>query len=148
MFSDVIPFTITQHYLIYIFLGQNRTLLSCPDGYYEKNMEEVEESMNYTCGLCHYTCKTCNGSLDYDCLTCFPDAVLTNQSPSENYCYPISISWIIHVHSMYTMFFVILFVLMTLLFIGILWLLWKLRKQNRYNNLKSHVLGLLDKEQM
>ncbi|XP_044765837.1 furin-like protease 1 [Coccinella septempunctata] len=136
---------------------QNRTESNsnpgCPDGYYKKDIEIIREEvndrfLNFTCGTCHYTCKTCKGSLDYDCLSCFPDAVLTNQFPNENYCYPISISWIIHAESMYIIFFLIFLILMSLLFISVLWLLWKLRRSNRYNNLQSNVLGLLDKEQM
>ncbi|KAL3289645.1 hypothetical protein HHI36_023054 [Cryptolaemus montrouzieri] len=105
---------------------------SCPAGYFRKFRKIFTETnltiSNITCAPCHYTCRTCKGTLDYDCLTCFPDAILTNLNQNEYYCYPNSISWVLETQSMYYMFFLILFILITMLFVAIMWILWKLRK--------------------
>ncbi|KAK9890395.1 hypothetical protein WA026_010488 [Henosepilachna vigintioctopunctata] len=128
----------------------------CPRSYYKKRVkgyvhQEVEEAYsNFTCISCHYTCNTCRGGLDYDCLSCFPDAILTTQSQNENYCYPNSIHWLLQAQYMYYIFFLILFILLTLLFVALIWILWKLRKRNKwyYHNLKNNEIGILDKEQL
>ncbi|CAH0562213.1 unnamed protein product [Brassicogethes aeneus] len=60
-------------------------LKSCPEKLFPSPNERVR------CLPCHYTCKNCKGSLDYDCTECYDDAKLYNISSNEKYCYPIKL---------------------------------------------------------
>lgn len=72
---------------------------SCPDQYYNsyydykaKSADEEDFIGNVNqCIPCHYTCRICNGSNDYQCAACFPDALLFERSTVEFYCYPSSV---------------------------------------------------------
>lgn len=76
-------------------LLHNGTCLSkCPHKFYDsrndlnQNAEETNFPNSAKCLECHYSCKTCTGSMDYQCTQCFPDALLYNASSIESYCYP------------------------------------------------------------
>ncbi|XP_076261452.1 furin-like protease 1 [Rhynchophorus ferrugineus] len=77
-------------------------LLRCPAGFYDSkndlnpNAERTSYSMPNKCIKCHYTCKTCIGSFDYQCTNCFSDAELYSSTQFQNYCYPIQLISEIH----------------------------------------------------
>ncbi|KAF7267577.1 hypothetical protein GWI33_019215 [Rhynchophorus ferrugineus] len=77
-------------------------LLRCPAGFYDSkndlnpNAERTSYSMPNKCIKCHYTCKTCIGSFDYQCTNCFSDAELYSLTQFQNYCYPIQLISEIH----------------------------------------------------
>ncbi|XP_060536835.1 furin-like protease 1, isoforms 1/1-X/2 isoform X2 [Cylas formicarius] len=72
------------------FVLSNLTCLeTCPDGFYNSSRGAENSSLkSFACARCHYTCKKCNGSMDYQCTACFPDAVLYHLSRSVAHCYP------------------------------------------------------------
>ncbi|XP_063243301.1 furin-like protease 1 [Bacillus rossius redtenbacheri] len=67
-----------------LYLFEGRCVLMCPEGSYQVPKEK-------TCVLCHYTCVTCTGPNDYQCLSCHEDATLYHESPRDSYCYPLSL---------------------------------------------------------
>ncbi|CAG9759990.1 unnamed protein product [Ceutorhynchus assimilis] len=74
------------------FSGQtlyNGTCLkNCPEGYYDtENKLDIQTEKSAACAKCHYSCKSCTGSMDYQCTECFPDALIYKASSNENYCY-------------------------------------------------------------
>lgn len=77
-------------------LHDGKCVHACPDQFYnsyndyQSKQATVEEMLGYVnqCIACHYTCKTCIGSNDYQCSSCFPDAILYTQTNNEYYCYP------------------------------------------------------------
>lgn len=78
-----------------LVLHNNECIDTCPEQYYNsysdyQSKQGTVEEMKYVnqCIACHYTCKTCVGSSDYQCSSCFPDALLYTQNPNEFYCYP------------------------------------------------------------
>eukprot|EP00088_Acartia_fossae_P058133 TRINITY_DN6795_c0_g1_i11.p1 TRINITY_DN6795_c0_g1~~TRINITY_DN6795_c0_g1_i11.p1 ORF type:complete len:903 (-),score=171.96 TRINITY_DN6795_c0_g1_i11:717-3425(-) len=66
------------------FLALNgRCVTSCPtEGYYQ-----ARSNMSDHCFQCYYTCKTCTGSNDYQCLSCYGDAQLDISASGESYCH-------------------------------------------------------------
>lgn len=62
-------------------LFKDECVSSCPLGYF------VPENASVCIG-CHYSCKSCFGSSDYECLECYPDYVLVNATVLEQFCYP------------------------------------------------------------
>lgn len=61
------------------------------DSKIKETAEEIDTLRNI-CLECHYSCRECSGSNDYQCIKCYPDAVLTHVSTNEVYCYPLSIT--------------------------------------------------------
>ena len=54
----------------------------CPEQYYKGRNNHQS-----TCLKCYYSCKTCNGPNDYQCSTCFDDAILEEESHAQTYCH-------------------------------------------------------------
>lgn len=111
----------------------------CPEKYYsnyydyKRKSENAEDLILGTnqCLPCHYTCKQCNGSNDYECVECFPDAVIFNKNKEEFYCYPNSFMRDIDLERWY--FRMVIFLLIVSLAVIIVWL-WKCfakRRQGR-----------------
>lgn len=124
-----------MHFIIYncqFFLSEclpgfikhkGRCLLECPQQYYPSFLDDyqystLEESnkklIRSICLPCHYTCEHCSGSNDYQCTSCFPDAVLTSINNYENYCYPHSIITNIELSKWYTRVYVLLWIILFL----------------------------------
>jgi len=60
-----------------------RCIESCPvEGYFKAQIGQ-----NFACVPCYYSCETCKGPNDYDCITCFGDANLEEESPTQKYCH-------------------------------------------------------------
>lgn len=60
-----------------------RCVEQCPaEGYFVG-----QENHKQACLQCYYTCKTCNGPSDYQCLECYGDAQLEEESPDFKYCH-------------------------------------------------------------
>merc|ERR1712226_1577829 len=72
------------------FVLQNgRCIDSCPAvGFYK---EDGGRGDGDKCVPCYYSCKTCNGPNDYQCLSCFGDATLDQESSEGRYCYNSSL---------------------------------------------------------
>ena len=66
-----------------MYLYEGRCEASCPEKYYPSLNNESQ----LICSYCHYSCKVCFGPNDYECVSCYGDAVLKQISKSENYCY-------------------------------------------------------------
>jgi furin len=60
-----------------------RCVTSCPQqGYYQ-----ARSNMSDHCFQCYYTCETCTGSNDYQCLSCYGDAQIEITPGGESYCH-------------------------------------------------------------
>jgi len=69
----------------FVLLG-GKCVDSCPpEGYYQGVVRKSQPS----CIKCYYSCKTCNGPNDYQCLTCYGDATLeeSSEAPGQFYCF-------------------------------------------------------------
>ena len=55
----------------------------CPEKGYYKGMSNHQN----TCLPCYYSCKTCSGPNDYQCSSCYDDAVLEEESHAQSYCH-------------------------------------------------------------
>ncbi|TRY74010.1 hypothetical protein TCAL_03361 [Tigriopus californicus] len=66
------------------FIQHNgRCVDSCPaQGYFLG-----ESNRASACIACYYSCQTCNGPNDYQCSSCFGDATLEEESPTQRFCY-------------------------------------------------------------
>ncbi|PSN43791.1 hypothetical protein C0J52_15496 [Blattella germanica] len=67
-----------------MFLYEGRCEAACP----EKHFSTLNEESQAICSYCHYTCNACSGPNDYECISCYGDALLKHMSKSESYCYP------------------------------------------------------------
>lgn len=112
-------------------LHNGKCVHECPNQFYNSyndyqlKQDTVEKIHGYTnqCIACHYTCKTCVGSNDYQCSSCFPDAILYIQNDNEFYCYPkILLSDILSGVWYFRTFLVLIIVIILLLGFG----LWKI----------------------
>lgn len=74
-------------------LYQRKCIERCPEKYYNSILDNIEldDGRNQSCLPCHYTCKSCLGSLDSQCLNCYSDAQLIKTSKTETFCYPIHV---------------------------------------------------------
>lgn len=117
----------------------------CPQGYFNISLisersataeELYSENNSNKCISCHYTCKECAGSLDYQCTECFPDATLLLYSSSETYCYPTSVAPLILENIWYIRVFVML-IIIALLILG--YFVWKFHKHRQQNAGYSHL---------
>lgn len=100
---------------------------SCPEKYFKGHLSESSEpypkrsniasSENSGSGLicvpCHYSCRRCNGSSDYQCLECYEDAKLYELNPLESYCYPQYVVHQMHNSSLYFQVYSLLVVVLT-----------------------------------
>jgi len=66
------------------FLTLNgKCVTTCPtEGYYQ-----AKSNMSDHCFQCYYTCQTCTGSNDNQCLSCYGDAQLDKAPTGESYCH-------------------------------------------------------------
>ncbi|XP_069695249.1 furin-like protease 1 [Periplaneta americana] len=67
-----------------MFLHEGQCLLVCP----ERLFPSLSNQSQSVCAYCHYTCKACAGPSDYQCVSCYGDALLQQISEAESYCYP------------------------------------------------------------
>jgi len=60
-----------------------RCVTACPpEGYYQGMA-----NLSAHCFQCYYTCRTCRGSNDYQCESCYGDAQLDKSPSGETYCH-------------------------------------------------------------
>jgi furin len=123
-----------------LFLHNGRCIKTCPDGFYnltvttERNSELEDllaENNSNICLPCHYTCRQCTGSIDYQCTECFPDATLVSVSDNQFSCYPTSIASTLSSNAWYIRVFIMLVVITILLSIHLIWQLCRLRKKRK-----------------
>ncbi|XP_019765188.1 furin-like protease 1 isoform X4 [Dendroctonus ponderosae] len=80
-----------------LLLYNGTCITNCTQGFYDSRNDLTEKydginlASNGKCIKCHYSCKECSGSLDYQCTECFSDAALYRPSGSASYCYPSNI---------------------------------------------------------
>lgn len=117
----------------------------CPERYYSsyfdykrkpEQAEELELNLNQ-CLACHYTCRHCNGSNDYECTECFPDAVLFQTSTSEYYCYPSNIVSDVLSEKWYFRMFLILCILLVVLVAFTAWKFFQKKKKRDFISLDT-----------
>ncbi|CAH0389779.1 unnamed protein product [Bemisia tabaci] len=65
------------------YLYDGKCSVQCPVGTYPITSD--------SCQKCHYSCRKCSGSNDYECTSCYADATLTNIDEGASYCYPKSL---------------------------------------------------------
>ena len=70
-------------------LLNGKCLHDCPKGYYKG---EIGYDHHKTCLKCYYSCKTCTGPNDNQCLSCYEDATLEEESHGQNYCHNKSLN--------------------------------------------------------
>lgn len=92
-----------------LFLLEHQCVVSCPDGHYPT----VASSGQKECFRCHYSCRQCSGSNDYECTACYGDAQLQDNM----YCRPIEMmqelqSSQTRYHVMTAVFFVLCFIIL------------------------------------
>lgn len=121
---------------LYEFNG--KCVPNCPEKYYASTLdtklketaEEIDETRK-VCLECHYTCRLCAGSNDYQCIQCFPDALLTNISASETYCYPLSVTDRIQDEKWFVRVFILLCVVILLTILVTCLLLYTNHKEKK-----------------
>jgi len=60
-----------------------KCVTECPsEGYFQ-----ARSNMSDHCFQCYYTCATCTGSNDYQCVSCYGDAQLDISASGESYCH-------------------------------------------------------------
>ena len=59
-------------------LFDGKCVHDCPERYYRGEK---------SCFKCYYSCKTCTGPNDYQCTTCYEDAILEEESHAQIYCH-------------------------------------------------------------
>ncbi|KAJ9577709.1 hypothetical protein L9F63_005702, partial [Diploptera punctata] len=72
-----------------IFQSSTDGVSSLPlmDLVYKCRLNSLQQDSQAICSYCHYTCQTCSGSNDYECTSCYGDAILKETSKSERiYC--------------------------------------------------------------
>ena len=70
-------------------LLNGKCIHDCPKGYYKG---EIGYDHHKTCLKCYYSCKTCTGPNDNQCLSCYEDATLEEESHGQNYCHNKSLN--------------------------------------------------------
>ena len=70
-------------------LLNGKCMHECPEGYYES---QIGYDHHKTCIKCYYSCKTCTGSNDYQCASCYDDATLEEESHGQTYCHNKSLN--------------------------------------------------------
>lgn len=85
------------------YLWGGRCLASCPPAHFasRQSVDDADVVISETCSPCHYSCMSCSGAGDSECITCHADAqlrsVITNQGSAgskasmEVYCQPTSL---------------------------------------------------------
>lgn len=124
-----------------LVLHNDECIEKCPEKFYNSYSDyqtkqgTAEEILKYfnQCIACHYTCKTCIGSSDYQCSSCLPDAVLYKENTNEFYCYPKVLVFKVLSDAWYFRTFIVLIVAIVLI-IGLgLWRVFaKKRKLAEY----------------
>lgn len=87
-----------------------------------KRMEDVTVVRNIMkpeppkiCLDCHYSCLTCSGPHDFQCLSCPPDAEIFNSSAKESFCYPSRIYPQISNATWFFRLYIVFFIIISLL---------------------------------
>ena len=113
-------------------------MVHCPVGCYSSHYEinakdnaEELDNVKYKCLKCHYSCKTCVGANDYQCVQCYPDAMLLNITSNEHYCYPISVSEKISEEKWYFATFLLLCLILIVLLVSLL--ICYLKRKSKYS---------------
>lgn len=98
------------------YLYKNNCYKECPDHTYIVQLTESkrEEFRKGVCLPCHHSCRTCNGSYDYQCTTCYPDEILINTSNDERYCFPNAIRTTINAEIWYFRVFLLLIIILVI----------------------------------
>lgn len=89
--------------------------------------EKIVNNNNNRCIPCHYSCKNCVGSIDYECSECYPDATLVTVSNNESYCYPNYLASVVGYKSWYVRIFIMLCVIFVIMTIHLFWYVFKKR---------------------
>jgi len=69
------------------FLFEGHCLTSCPDATHAANGSVLVGEPVGICLPCHYSCVTCTGASDSECISCHADAKLSGTA-TERYCRP------------------------------------------------------------
>lgn len=114
-----------------LFLFQESCLTVCPESFHGTFKERINrkgvtiKSASGTCHPCHYSCRTCAGSLAENCISCFDDSTLVSQMSSSGIrsttCYPSHVLNAIENNAVwYKVFVVIIFfnILLVVFLIG------------------------------
>ena len=87
--------TLVSECAVGLVLFRDACVSTCPDYYFLKNLTrgpgkgiKAEEDPSWICLPCHYSCRTCSGSNEYDCLSCHDDSTLRiNAHGTQSTCY-------------------------------------------------------------
>lgn len=127
------------------FNHDGRCYSDCPEQFYASFLDTRDRNRtleNYenrnVCLACHYTCRHCSGSNDYQCAACYPDAMLTHISSLENYCYPIYIVTNLQLEKLYFKVYVFLWVIFVLFILAVVFYI--IRERRLRNSLMNEIL--------
>ncbi|XP_069960636.1 furin-like protease 1, isoforms 1/1-X/2 isoform X3 [Cherax quadricarinatus] len=100
------------------YLHNGKCLQSCPESHYGWVPQDMGATESLSCRQCHYSCRSCSGSQDYECTACWGDAELYSPSEGQNHCYPRDLLNVYHSQqSWYTVLLVMLVGLIILVLI-------------------------------
>lgn len=100
------------------YLHNGKCLQSCPESHYGWVPQDMAATESLSCRQCHYSCRSCSGSQDYECTACWGDAELYSPSEGQNHCYPRDLLNVYHSQqSWYTVLLVMLVGLIILVLI-------------------------------
>ncbi|XP_031336072.1 furin-like protease 1 isoform X2 [Photinus pyralis] len=127
------------------FMHNGRCYSECPEKFYASFLDELgakknmDKKMN-VCLSCHYSCKRCSGSNDYQCTLCYPDAILMQVSSLEHYCYPNYVVTNTQLDKLYFKVYIFLWIMFGLFVIGVI--LYIIRERRLRNNLMNELTQL------
>ncbi|KAK3877496.1 hypothetical protein Pcinc_017822, partial [Petrolisthes cinctipes] len=73
------------------YLESGRCVASCSEGHYVWNPRQLGAEGPPACRHCHYSCRTCSGPQDYQCQSCWGDAIMYTPTKGQNLCQPRSL---------------------------------------------------------
>ncbi|GAB6032404.1 Uracil phosphoribosyltransferase, synthesizes UMP from uracil, variant 2 [Chamberlinius hualienensis] len=88
-------------------------LNSCPEGHFESSQQLDVTHLVPVCLKCHYTCRTCSGPNDYQCIACYGDAEL-----QDYYCRPMDLLHRLNTTRHYEVALFIFFLVCIMVFFG------------------------------
>jgi len=88
--------------------------------------------MSDHCFQCYYTCETCTGSNDYQCVSCYGDAQLELSASGESYCHNKNLIFKVFSSSRWYYILSLGFLINTILIIVLL--IYIYRRKNKSNS--------------
>jgi len=113
-----------------------KCVTSCPpQGYYQGL-----NNMSGHCLQCYYTCQTCTGPNDYQCLSCYGDAQLDAMPGGQNFCHNKNLIFKVFSSSRWYYILSIGFLVNTILIVVLLVYIYRRRSRSKGTVYRGNVL--------